>query len=153
MERKEKLLFLSRGTSSRSHMAEGFLHALAADRFITTSAGIVPGGISPMAIEVMKEVGIDISCQESKSVADVLREHFGYVITICDMAKERSPIFPFTFNLLHWSVADPATLYGSYAETRAVFRCARDDIRIKVCCFLGETAEKQEQEHAAHAYA
>lgn len=153
MERKSKLLFLSRGDSTRSQMAEGFLHTLAADRFIAASAGTEPGGIDPIALQVMKEAGIDISSQESWSVAQALKMHFGYVITICNMSDERPPIFPFTFHLVHWSVFDPAAVNGSYAVRRAAFRCARQDIESKVQCFLGETVEERNQERAALAYA
>lgn len=134
-------------------MAEGLLRTLAADRFIVASVGIEPGGIDPIALEVMREAGIDISSQESWSVAQALKMHFGYVITMCDMSIERSPIFPFTFHLVHWSILDPATVNGSYAVRRAAFRCARGDIESKVQRFLGETVEKREQERAALAYA
>jgi arsenate reductase len=143
MQKKPKVLLLSRGNPTRSQMAEGFLHAMAADRFIAVSAGIEPGGLNPLAIEVMGEVGIDISGQESKNVAQALKEHYGYVITVCDMAKERSPIFPFTLNLLHWSIEDPATVKGSYAEKKEAFRRVRDKIKAEVQCFLGEPIEKE----------
>jgi arsenate reductase len=152
MQRKPRVLFLSTGNSTRGQMAEGFLRTLAADRFIVSSAGIRPGGLDPLAKEVMKEIGIDITGQKSKSVAQALKEHYGYVITVCDMAKERSPIFPFTFNLLHWSIEDPSTSRGSPAETREAFRRVRDDIKIKVQYFLGESVEN-EREQGVLAYA
>src|SRR5215813_11711814 len=95
MERKPKVLFLSTGNSTRSQMAEGFLRAYAGDRFLAESAGLESAGVNPLAAEVMRERGIDVSPQEPKQVAEVFREHFAYVITLSDMAKEKSPIFPF----------------------------------------------------------
>jgi arsenate reductase len=123
-------------------MAEGFLHTLAGDRFVGVSAGIEPGGLNALATEVMEEVGIDISGQESTNVAQALKEHFGYVITVSDPSKERSPIFPFTLNLLHWSIVDPITVKGSHAEKKEAFRRVRDEIEFQVQCFIHETSEK-----------
>jgi arsenate reductase len=88
----------------------------------------------------MKEIGIDISQQQSKNVSEVLKIHFAYVITVCDMAKERCPIFPFTYQLLKWSLEDPSAAQGSDQE-RAVFRRVRDDIREKVKEFLRSVSE------------
>ncbi len=150
--RKPKVLFLSTGNSTRSQMAQGFLRTLAGDRFVAVSAGIEAGNLNSLATEVMKEVGIDISAQESKNVAQALKEHFGYVITVSDPAKERPPIFPFTLNLLHWSIVDPTTMKGSHAETKEAFRQVRDEVEFKVRCFIEETAEK-DQERGTLAYA
>ena len=126
-------------------MAEGFLRTRAAALFIPASAGIEPSRPDPLATEVMKEVGIDIRGQESKDVAQALKEHFSYVITFYDAAKERSPIFPFTFNLLRWSTPDPAAVTGSHKERKEVFRRVRDEIDGKIQRFLDEIA--QEEQH------
>jgi arsenate reductase (thioredoxin) len=141
MQSKTKVLFLSKGNATRSQMVQGFLQALAADRFVGCSAGVEPGGLSPLAIKVMREVGVDISKQESKSVAQVLKEHFGYVITFCDLTRERAPIFPFTFHLLHWSVVDPHAVTGPDFVRREAFRHVRDDIEAKVRFFLDGAVE------------
>jgi arsenate reductase (thioredoxin) len=149
MNRKPKILFLSTGNSTRSQMAEGFLRALAGDQFDAVSAGIEPGELNPLAVEVMKEAGIDISKQQSKNVAESLKEHFGYVITVCNMARERAPIFPFTPNLLHWSLEDPSAATGSVAEKKTIFRRVRDEIRDKVKGFVSEIAEKNAERASA----
>jgi len=150
METKTKVLFLSTGNPTRSRMAQEFLRALAADDHLGWSAGIVPGSIDPLAIEVMKEIGIDIRGQESIEVAQALKLHFGYVITLYDATKERSPIFPFTFNLLHWNVLDPTTVKGSHAGRMEAFRSVSDVIHTQVQGFLGEGADKERQGVLAH---
>jgi arsenate reductase len=152
MRKKPKVLFLSTGNATRSQMAEGFLRALAADRFEATSAGIEPGELNPLAVEVMKEVEIEISHQQSKNVKDSLREHFGYVITVCDSARERAPVFPFTPNLVHWSLYDPEAFEHTPEEKKKVFRRVRDEIRAKVESFINETT-KERPELSKTAYA
>ncbi|MGB7495548.1 MAG: arsenate reductase ArsC, partial [Candidatus Acidiferrum sp.] len=109
---KPKVLFLSTGNATRSLIAEGFLRSLTGDRFDVVSVGVERSTLSPLASEVMKEAGIDISGQKTKSVAQSLKEPFGHVITICDTAKERNPIFPFALGVLHWSILDPNTAGG-----------------------------------------
>jgi arsenate reductase len=99
VQKKPKVLFLSRGNATRGQMAEGLLRSLAADRFDATSAGIEPGTLNPMAVEAMREAGVDISRQQAKNVKELLKEHFAYVITVCDLARERAPIFPFSRTL------------------------------------------------------
>lgn len=141
MNRKPKILFLSTGNSNRSQMAEGFLRKLAGDKVEVVSAGIKPGEINPLAVEVMKEAGIDIARQKPKNVADSLKEHFVYVITVCDMARERAPIFPFTPNLLHWSLEEPAKAEGSVEEKKNAFARVRDSIREKVQDFYNEISK------------
>ncbi len=141
MQKKPKVLFLSRGNATRGQMAEGLLRTLAADRFDATSAGIEPGTLNPMAIEAMREAGVDISRQQAKNVKELLKEHFAYVITVCDLARERAPIFPFTPNLVHWSIYDPESAQHSAEEKKIIFRRVRDEIRAKVESFLSETTK------------
>jgi protein-tyrosine-phosphatase len=143
METKIRVLFLSTGNSTRSQMAQGFLSALAEGRLRALSAGVKPGGLDPLAAEVMTEAGIEILGQESIEVAQALKIHFGYVITLYDAAKERSPIFPFTFNILRWSIPDPVTVNGTPAERKNAFRGARDQIHSHVQDFLTETLERE----------
>ena len=149
MDKKPKVLFLSTGNSTRSQMAEGFLRSLAGDQFDAVSAGIEPGILNPAAVEAMSEVGIDISHQHAKNVAESLKEHFGYVITVCDGARERAPIFPFTPNLLHWSIEDPAIFEGTVEERKQVFRRVRDAIRSKMQEFLNQLAQKDPERATA----
>lgn len=125
---KPKVLFLCTGNSARSQMAEGYLRHVAGNRFEAMSAGIEPKGLNPLAIEAMEEIGIDISQQKSKDVVRLLGHHIPYVITVCDNARERCPIFPRTYKFLHWSFEDPAAAVGSHAEKLAVFRRVRDEI-------------------------
>ena len=91
MQKIPKVLFLSTGNSTRGLMAAGFLRTLAREQFQAASAGIEPGEPDPLAVEVMSEVGVDISGQKSKTVAESLKDHFAYVIVVYDSARERSP--------------------------------------------------------------
>jgi arsenate reductase len=152
MDRKPKILFLSTGNSNRSQMAEGFLRDLAGNTVDVVSAGIDPGDISPLAVEVMKEAGVDISHQHPKNITESLKERFGYVITVSDMARERAPIFPFTPNLLHWSLEDPGIAEGSAEEKKTAFVRVRDEIREKVQTFFHDfTANNLTRTKAATA--
>jgi arsenate reductase len=123
-----KVLFLCTGNSARSQMAEGYLKNVASDRFTAMSAGIEPKGLNPLAIEAMREIGIDITSQTSKDVVSLLGQHIPYVVTVCDNAKERCPIFPGAWKFLHWSFEDPAAATGTHDEKLAVFRRVRDQI-------------------------
>lgn len=129
---KPKVLFLCTGNSARSQMAEGYLRHAAGDRFEAISAGIQPKGLHPLAVQAMREIGIDISTQVSKDVITLLGQHIPYVVTVCDKAKERCPIFPSTWEFLHWSFEDPAGALGSQDERLAVFRRVRDEIIAKI---------------------
>ena len=145
MQKKPRVLFLSRGNATRGQMAEGFLRSLAAERFEATSAGIDPGTLNSVAIEVMNEAGVDISHQQAKNVKELLKEHFAYVITVGDLAREKAPVFPFTPNLVRWSVYDPESAQQSAEEKKNVFRRVRDEIRAKVESFLSETTKTKPQ--------
>lgn len=129
---KPKVLFLCTGNSARSQMAEGYLRHVAGDEFEALSAGVEPKGLNPLAVEAMKEIGIDISQQKSKDVTSLLGQAIPYVITVCDHAKQRCPIFPHTYKVLHWSLDDPADAVGSYEQKIAVFRRVRDEIRQRI---------------------
>ena len=137
MDNKQRVLFLSVHDSARGQMAEGFLRSMAADRFIATSGGIESGNeLHPIATEVMAEVGIDISGQRPKNVREWFNEHFAYVITLADTARERSPIFPFTPHLLHWRLRDPTVVNGTAEERKQAFREVRDEIRTYINEFV-----------------
>lgn len=109
-------------------MAEGWLRHFAKGAFEVFSAGTHPKGVHPMAIEVMREVGIDISGQTSDSVAQFAGESFDVVVTVCDSARENCPVFPGTGRTLHRSFRDPDLPNASEDELRAVFREIRDEI-------------------------
>lgn len=124
---KRTVLFLCTGNSCRSQMAEGFLRHLAGDRFEVASAGTHPSTLNPGAVDVMREIGVDIAGQHSKSAESFLGKKFDYVITVCDRAKESCPIFPAS-EVLHWSFEDPAEAKGEAEARRGVFRRVRDEI-------------------------
>jgi arsenate reductase len=112
-------------------MAEGYLRHVAGDQFDALSAGIEPKGLNPFAVEAMREIGIDIS-RQSKDVVSLLGQHIPYVVTVCDNARERCPIFPRTYKFLHWSFDDPAAAQGSHEEKLAVFRRVHDEIAHRI---------------------
>jgi arsenate reductase len=130
---RRRVLFLCTHNSARSQMAEGFLRHLAGDRFEVHSAGTEATAVRPQAIEVMCELGIDISGQESKTLERYLGQPFDYVITVCDEANEACPVFPGAIRRLHWSFEDPAQATGGEEERLCVFRSVRKEIveRIK----------------------
>lgn len=113
-------------------MAEGYLRHAAGDRFEALSAGIDPKGLNPLAVEAMREIGIDISRQKSKDVASFLGQSIPYIVTVCDNARERCPIFPRTYKFLHWSLEDPAAVEGSRDHCLEAFRRVRDRIVQKI---------------------
>jgi arsenate reductase len=88
--------------------------------------------LNPLAVEAMQEIGMDISQQKSKDVQSLLGQAIPYVVTVCDNAKQRCPIFPHTCKLLHWSLDDPAEATGSHDEKMAVFRRVRNEIRQRI---------------------
>ena len=135
---KPKVLFLCTGNSARSQIAEGFLRDVAGDYFESLSAGIEPKGLNPLAVEVMREIGIDISQQRSKDVREFLGSPIPYIITVCDNAREHCPIFPGTYKYMHWRIEDPAAVQGTEEEKLAVFRRIRDQIGSRVKGFVYE---------------
>ena len=129
---KPRVLFLCTGNSARSQMAEGLLRSLAGDRFEVFSAGTDPKGLHPLAVEAMKEIGVDISGHHSKNVGGLLGQRFQYVITVCDRAKEQCPIFPGAYKFMSWSFDDPAQAPGSEQERLQAFRQARDGLAQRI---------------------
>jgi arsenate reductase len=129
---KSKVLFLCTGNSCRSQMAEGFLRVLGGERFEAFSAGTKPSVVNPIAIEAMREKGIDITHHRSKNADGYAGQNFEYIITVCDNAKEHCPFFPGPSIRLHWSLPDPAEATGSHEERMHVFRTIRDEIESRV---------------------
>jgi arsenate reductase len=143
MNHKPRVLFFSVGDSTRSQIAEGFLRTFAGHEFIAVSTATQSVEIDPVAREVMREVGIDISGQRGKELRESLKEHFSYVVTICDVSREKSPVWPFARNILHWSLFDPERVQGTTDERRQVFREARDEIGRRVREFLDEVHHRR----------
>ena len=132
---KKKVLFICVHNSARSQMAEAFLKQMAGDRFDVESAGLKPGKLNPVAVEVMKEVGIDISQNKTKSVFDLCKQgkRYDYVITVCDESQAGScPVFPGGGQKLHWSFDDPASFQGAEKEKLEKTSRVRDQIRQKI---------------------
>ncbi len=134
---KAKVLFLCTGNSARSQMAEAFLRKYAEERYEAFSAGLEPKGINPYTIQVMREIGIDLSRHTSKHLSQFFgKTSFAYVITVCDRAEKNCPIFPGESIRLHWSFEDPAAFEGTPQEMLVKFREVRDQIDAQVRAWL-----------------
>lgn len=128
MSEKPRVLILCTGNSARSQMTEGLLKHICGDRFDIHSAGIRPIGVSPEAVEVLREIGIDISSNTSKSVDSFGGREFDYVLTVCDYARENCPYFPARTKRVHHAFEDPWFAEGGYTQRVAAFRRVRDQI-------------------------
>jgi arsenate reductase (thioredoxin) len=125
---KKTVLFLCTHNSCRSQMAEGLLNTLYKDKYKAFSAGVQKTSVNPYAVEVMKEIGIDISKHYSKLITDFQGKEFDYVVTVCDNAKETCPFFP-AKKVIHKSFQDPSSFEGEIDETLIIFRKVRDEIK------------------------
>src|ERR1051325_1520307 len=136
-----KLLFVCVHNSARSQMAEAYLNHFGAGRFAAESAGLEPGVLNPRVVQVMKEDGIDISRNQTKSVSDMIQRGglYHYVVTVCDeTSAEKCPIFPGVAQRLHWSFKDPSQFKGTHDERLAGTREVRDTIRAKIEAWCAE---------------
>ncbi len=141
---KHKVLFVCIHNSARSQMAETFLNHLGGDFFEGESAGLEPGRLNPVVVEVMGEYGLDISKNKTKSVFELLKEGISYdaVITVCDEASaERCPIFPGKSKRLHWSFTDPSSFKGTEDEIKEKTKGVRDQIRERILSFIQEARQ------------
>jgi arsenate reductase len=130
---KIKVLFLCTGNSARSQMAEAFLRKYARERFDVFSAGLEPTAVNPLTIQVMEEIGVNMSSHRSKHLdVYVGKVNFNYLITVCDNAEKKCPFFPGVGIRLHWPFDDPARASGNDAEKLAKFRQVRDQIDSRV---------------------
>jgi arsenate reductase len=128
---KPTVLILCTGNSCRSHLAEGWLRAVAGDFLNVQSAGSKPAGyVHPLAIQVMQELGIDISSHRSKSMNEFLDQPVETVITVCGNADQACPAYSGQLNRHHWGFPDPAHATGTDEEKLAVFRQVRDQIQL-----------------------
>ncbi len=138
---KDKVLFVCVHNSARSQMAEAWLKEMAGDRFEVESAGLEPGELNPLAVEVMKEVGLDISANQTKSAFDLFKagKSYTYVITVCDeTSAEQCPFLPGITIRLHWSFADLSSFIGTPEEKLEKTRQVREAIRKKIEAWLKE---------------
>ncbi len=136
-----KVLFLCVHNSARSQMAEAYLKKFAGDKFHVESAGLQPGALNPLAIEVMKEESIDISQNPTNDVFKFFQEGklFQYVVTVCDQkAAEQCPIFPMLRKKINWSFDDPSQFTGTHEEKLQKTRLVRDQIKEAVLGFIKE---------------
>jgi len=144
--KKYRVLFVCVHNSARSQMAQAWVNQLCDDLAEAQSAGLEPGVVHPLAIEVMKEVGIDISRHQTRGVLDLVREGklFSYVVTVCDeSAAERCPVFPGITTRLHWGFPDPAAATGTKEEKLKVFRAVRDSIKATVQDWCQQIRERE----------
>jgi len=140
---QSSVLILCTGNSCRSHLAEGILRHAAGDLFHVHSAGSRPAGyVHPLAIKVMKEIGIDISGHTSKHMNEFLDRKIDTVITVCGNADQACPMFPGQINRYHWGFDDPAHAQGTGEEVLAVFRRVRDEIKLVFEAYAAGCREK-----------
>lgn len=143
---KIKVLFVCIHNSARSQMAEAFLKNLGGDKFEVESAGLEPGKLNPMVVESMKEIGIDISKNITKSVFDIHKQGriFDYIVTVCDESKsEQCPIFPGAKKQMHWSFADPSSFKGTKEDILKQTRVVRDAIKKKIMKMVARFSENR----------
>ena len=139
-----RVLILCTGNCIRSQMAEGLLRQIGGSAYEVHSAGSKPNGwVSPLAIEAMSKIGIDISGHRSKSVAEFEGQRFDTVITVCDSAAEECPVFPGS-QRIHWSIWDPGNATGSHEEKLAAFCRVRDELAARLRQFLGDRVLAEE---------
>jgi arsenate reductase len=126
---KKKVLFICTHNSARSQIAEGMLNSLFGNKYQAYSAGTEPSVVNPHAIQVMAEIGIDLSKHRSKNINEFVGQKLDFVVTVCDRARETCPYFPGGIKRLHRSFEDPASFKGTEAERLSAFRRIRDEIR------------------------
>jgi arsenate reductase len=135
---KKKILVLCTGNSCRSQIAEGYLRAFAGDKAEVYSAGVETHGLNPRAVATMAEEGIDISHQTSNNVAEYQNVPFDFVITVCDNARERCPVFPSSAEKFHHDFPDPAKATGTEGVIVQAFRDVRALIKAYAHKFIAD---------------
>lgn len=143
MNHKPKVLFFSTGNATRSRMAAAFLRRKLGREIVEESSTAVKSPeASPLALEVMQEVGVDMSPCQANEIRESFREHFAFVVTLSDDSRERSPVWPFTRNIVHWNLPDPASVEGPPERKKAMLRNVRDEIARRVDEFVLEVASQ-----------
>jgi arsenate reductase len=143
--KKIKVLFLCVHNSTRSQMAEAYLNKFGEGQFEAESAGFEPGKLNPIAVDVMKEEGIDISGNKVDSVYEFFKQRrfYGYVITVCDTANnQKCPVFPGVPKRIHWNIEDPSSFKGSHEKKLEKTRIVRDEIKKRVKGFIESMKSK-----------
>lgn len=135
---KKKILVLCTGNSCRSQMAEGYLRHFAGERAEIYSAGIETHGVNPKAIATMQEDGLDISHHSSNHIDEYIGLDFDFVITVCDSAQERCPVFTSKAQKFHHNFPDPAKATGSEEAIKAQFRVVRQQIKVYCEAFIAQ---------------
>ncbi|HTC86280.1 MAG TPA: arsenate reductase ArsC [Candidatus Acidoferrum sp.] len=131
-----RVLFVCTGNSARSQIAEAVLGRLGGADFDVFSAGTEPKGVNPYTLRVLAEAGIDWSAARSKSVEEFAGQSFDYVITVCDRARQTCPVFPGSYNSLHWGLEDPAEVEGTDEEKVAAFRKTYMELGLRIRPFV-----------------
>ncbi len=139
-----KVLFLCTENACRSQMAEGLINHDFAGKIQAFSAGVRPKRVNPRAIQVMAELGIDISGHRSKSLDEFQNKEFDLAITLCDSAQRECPLFPGARRLVHLGFPDPAKATGSEEEIMQEFRRVRDALRQDLGAFLQQELTRAE---------
>ena len=148
------VLVLCTGNSARSQMAEGLLRAKAGDRFEVRSAGTEPAArVNPLAIEVMREAGIDIGSARPKDLGEFLgRAPVRHLVIVCHDADGRCPsVWPGVLSRVHWPIEDPAAFHGDAAAALAKFREVRDELALRLEQWLAEHGAREPQRTAPTA--
>jgi arsenate reductase len=143
-----KVLFICIHNSARSQMAEAYLKELGGEKFAVESAGLEAGTLNPLAIEVMKEDGIDISKNQTNDVFEFFKQSrlYHYVIAVCDEASAaRCPIFPGVHQRINWSFADPSSFAGTHEEQLAATRIVRNEIKAAVQNFIEQLSRHEHE--------
>ncbi len=137
------VLFVCTHNSARSQMAEAWLRHLAGDRFEVRSAGVEPGVLHPLTVQVMREAGINMNDHRAKGISEFLgRWNVNYLITVCDRAAQSCPTaWPGLVTRLHWFFTDPSSATGTDEQRLEVFRRVRDEIRRQIETWLSETVD------------
>jgi arsenate reductase len=133
---KRRVIFICTHNSARSQMAEAMLREFGGETFEAFSAGTEAAGIRPETVQVMNEIGLDISGQRSKTIDEFRGQSFEWFITVCDQAQQNCPVLPGVQEVAHWSIEDPSLADGTPDERLAAFRRARDLIRNRLRVFI-----------------
>ena len=139
-----RVMFLCTGNTCRSQMAEGFAKAFGKGLIEAHSAGLMPAGVvNPKAIAVMREVGIDISGQQSKGIVPELLGKMDIIVTLCGNAESSCPMTPPNITRLHWPIDDPISAVGTEEEVMNEFRKARDEIRAGISGLIESLKQRE----------
>lgn len=136
--RKPRVLFICSANSARSQLAQALLEWRAGDRYEVTSAGLSPGELHPLTVQVLREKELPTEHLHAKALTPLLREHFAHVITVCARAERNCPIFPHAAFLHRWPFPDPAAVPGVEEKRLAAFREVRDAIDARIGAWLEE---------------